>query len=73
MDDFDPYRNDDAISYAVKTGDLSRGASPRDLPATVDAEFDLAEDWRGRSFSRLEAIATLGLALAFLIVAALSF
>lgn len=74
MDDFDPYRFDDPVTYAVKTGDISRGASPRDAGLTAIDDNSKPEfaDGNGR-LSPSEALIGLVMALAFLLVAALSF
>jgi hypothetical protein len=74
MDDFDPYRFDDPVTYAVKTGDISRGASSRDASLTAMDDSSEAEfaDSNGR-LSTSEAVIGLIMALAFVLVAALSF
>ena len=74
MDDFDPYRFDDPVTYAVKTGDISRGASPSDasLVAIDDSSEPEFADSNGR-LSTAEAVIGLLMALAFVFIAALSF
>ena len=73
LDNYDPNRFDDPISYAVKTGDISRGASPRDV--SIDHEESSGGYLpRASAALGLRTNAYLGLALSilFLIVAILS-
>lgn len=72
MDNFDPYRNDDPITYAVKTGDISRGASPSDVSVASDDQQDYSVDAVAPA-SKAQAILGLVLAIIFLIAAILSF
>ena len=72
VENYDPYRFDDPISYAVKTGDISRGASPRDISTPYDDSAEgLGSDGRVGLNPRANAYLALALALVFLIVAIL--
>ena len=68
MDDFDPYRNDGPIEYAVKTGDPSRGASIRDERIVLD-DFVYGNEQGSKEGNSL---ITLALSIVFLVVALLS-
>lgn len=46
MDNFDPYRNDTPVEYAVRTGDPSEGASVNDGYRNLPEEPG-AENFRG--------------------------
>jgi|TARA_B100000378_G_scaffold27667_1_gene20921 hypothetical protein len=72
VENYDPYRFDDPISYAVKTGDISHGASPRDVSMSYDdnAEGPVFDSRTGLS-RRANAYLGLALAMIFLIVAIL--
>ena len=72
MDNHDPYRFDDPISYAAKTGDISRGASPRDISVDYDEGSRGYRPHDGAVLgSRINAYLGLALAVIFLIVAIL--
>lgn len=73
MDNLDPYRDDDPITYAVKTGDISRGASPNDVSSMHSDDVDIPHDGYDAPAPKSQAILALVLAMIFLVFAALSF
>ena len=73
MDDFNNRSNMDPITYAVVTGDISRGASPTDLPGRFGNLRSPEEDLTyGRRPSKGSSLIALALSITFLIVAVLS-
>lgn len=73
MDNLDPYRNDDPITYAVKTGDISRGASPTDVSSMHNDNVEVPHDDIVAPVSKSQAILALAVAVIFLAFAVLSF
>lgn len=73
MDDFNNQSNIDPITYAVINGDISRGASPSDLPGRYGNLREPEEylSYAG-SYSRSNSMTALALSILFLIVAVLS-
>ena len=73
MDDFSHKSSMDPITYAVMAGDISRGASPSDLPGHFGnlRSPDEYLTYGGKS-SKGGSLIALVLSIAFLIVAVLS-
>ena len=73
MDDFDRRSSMDPITYAVITGDTSRGASVSDLGRTYGALEDATKDLTyGEAHTRAGSLLALVRSIAFLAVAILS-
>lgn len=73
MDDFSHNSSIDPITYAVMTGDTSRGASPTDLPGRFGNPRSPEEYLTyGGKLSKGGSLIALALSIAFLIVAVLS-
>ncbi len=73
MDDFSHKSSMDQITYAVVTGDISRGASPTDLPGRFGNPKSPEEYLTyGGKPSKGGSLIALALSIAFLIVAVLS-
>jgi hypothetical protein len=73
MDDFNNRSNMDPITYAVVAGDISRGASPTDLPGRF-GNLRHPEEYLiyGGKPSKGSSLIALALSIAFLLVAILS-
>ena len=73
MDDFRHKSSMDPITYAVMTGDISRGASPSDLPGQF-GNLRSPDEYLtyGGKPSKGGSLLALVLSIAFLIVAVLS-
>lgn len=73
MDDFSHNSSIDPITYAVMTGDTSRGASPTDLPGRFGNPRSPEEYLTyGGKLSKGGSLIALVFSIAFLIVAVLS-